>query len=125
MPGFVGADWIEAEMRSAAAVTPFPPGYGAGDLTVEDRSGSYEVGSGRSMIEFRAVCAWYEYWLGGYEASNQRQRHAALTMMRRFPTRESFRSADASFRELNDEIIAGAERNEPAELVRFLENNCR
>jgi hypothetical protein len=122
--GFLDAVGIEAEMRQAVATTPFPPGADPGRLTVDDRSGSYEVGLGRSMIEFRAMCAWYREWLGTREADLDRARRAAAVIAV-FPEWATYRLyMDDSGRDHVDRLVSAVREDQPALVGDELRINC-
>lgn len=123
-PGFLDASGVEAEMRLTAATTPFPPGADAGRLTVDDRSASYQAGSGRSMVEFRAMCAWYREWLATRETSPSRAERA-VSVVAIFPEWATYRlHMDGSAREHIDELIDAVRADRPQPVEAEVRINC-
>lgn len=123
-PGFLDKPGVEAEMRRAVATTPFPPGADAGRLTVDDASGSYEVGFGLSMVEFRAMCAWYREWLGNRTLDPARTARAEAVIAV-FPEWATYRlHMDDSGRDHIDRLLEAVHEDQPGPVADEVRINC-
>jgi hypothetical protein len=123
-PGFLDRAGVEAEMRRAAATTPFPPNADPGRLTVDGPAGSYEVGSGLSMVEFRAMCAWYREWLGTRRVDLGRAARAEAVIAV-FPEWATYRlHMDDSGRDHVDRLLDAVREDQPDPVADELRINC-
>ncbi len=124
-PGFLDKAGIETEMRRAAATTPFPPDADPGRLTVDDPSGSsYQVGFGQSMVEARAMCAWYREWLSTRETDVARASRAEAVISV-FPEWATYRLyMDDSGRDHVDRLLGAVRADQPGPLAEEVRINC-
>ncbi len=111
---------IEAEISSAVADNPLPPGYAYPLAQIraiaEDDSGrAGHVGT--ITVQQRYTCAWTDYWLVGKRAGNDAQMAAALARIEGFPKLMMVadpRFADDSIRDEISLVVAGAKAQDPA-----------
>ena len=111
---------IEAEISSAVADKPLPPGYAyplaqIRAIAEDDRGRAQQVGT--ITVQWRYTCAWTDYWLAGQRAGRDDQMAAALPRIEGFPKLMMVadpRFADDSIRDEMALVVAGAKAKDPA-----------
>ena len=118
---------VRAEMAAAMALTPLPAEATWQPIEL-DPGGTYGRGSGRSMVEFQAACAWFDLAVRAAAAEDSPTLARAMAMARVVPTWWSFNdpvvSVD-SMRQMVARLVEDAERHDMAAMARFVEVNCR
>lgn len=117
---------VAREMEVAKDRTPLPPGVGWQPINL-DPTASYGRGSGRTMIEFQAACAWFGYASEASREGDGRKLDLALSVVRAVPTWETFADpalADVTLRTLVSGAIADAFRGDFTAIDTFRKNNC-
>jgi len=120
---FQNAEAVRAEIEAAAADTPVPPGT-TPDVTLNDNGGVYEPGFGRQLVQGRAMCAWFDYWLTALAAGRSDDAEVASVASDQFSSWDIYIAADSSYTELIDGIIDSARLGDPTPMRQFVENNC-
>jgi hypothetical protein len=128
--GMGNADQYDAELAAAKAVTPIPPGATWPPYLerATDRSASYAVGLGQSMVEYNAYCLWLGYWYSAQErgdAANTRAAVAALEAARGWKTLTDPLTTDEAFRSGIQRTIDAAGRGEATVILRELNLNSQ
>ncbi len=119
-----GPGEARAEARQAITEVSLPPGK---EIRVEELNipnGLLEKGTGRSAVEFRAMCEWYRYYLAASKQQDPIAKEQALAGIRAFPTYSSYSSGDPTFVRLIDGIAVKLEFGDPSEVTNFVEANC-
>lgn len=121
--GFVSGADIDREAEDARAVTPLPPGATYPSYT-HDPGGAYQPGSGRSEVEFQAMCAWFRYWAEAIAKDDQAAIDRASTMWDEMRTWSPYRVADAARRRHLDSIVERARLGDPSGFLDEVKLNC-
>ena len=116
--GFVSGADIDREAEDARAVTPLPPGATYPSYT-HDPGGAYQPGSGRSEVEFQAMCAWFRYWAEAIAKDDQAAIDRASAMWDRIRTWSVYRSFDRASRDLVDSMVERARLGDASGLVKL------
>jgi hypothetical protein len=118
---------VADEIVLAKATTPMPAAATYRPIAL-DPGGSYGRGSGRSMVEFQAACAWFDAALGAHADGAVESSTRAMAVVAEIPRWWTFSDpsvADRTLVALVSDVVAGAERGDLAPMGRFVELNCR
>jgi len=121
--GFGSAADVEREIEAAKAATPLPPGATFSPIRLNSGA-DYQRGSGTSMIQFQAVCAWFDYWAKAIVGNDDRAEARASAIADEIRTWPSYLGSDVSLRSAWDSIIDQARLGDPSGLVQMVELNC-
>lgn len=122
--GFGGAEDIQREIDTAKATTPLPPG--ATFSPIKLMSGAdYQGGSGTSMIQFQAACAWFGYWADAITSGDANAEAQASAMADQIRTWQTYVTSDISLRSAWDSMIDQARLGDPSGLVQMVKANCQ
>lgn len=116
--GFVSGADIDREADAARAVTPLPPGASYPSYT-HDPGGAYQPGTGRSEVEFQAMCAWFRYWAEAIAKDDQAAAAQAAAMWDRIRTWSVYRSFDRASRDYVDSMVERARLGDASGLVKL------
>lgn len=117
------SDDIQAEIDEAMDTVPLPPGAAFSPIDL-DASGSFQAGLGTDMIQFQAVCAWFEYWAGAISDRDTESATRASEMADEIRGWSTYTSSDASLQANWDSIIDQARLGDPSGLAEMYKNNC-
>lgn len=127
--GMGNADQYDAEVAAAKAVTPIPPGatWPSYLERAEDRSASYGIGLGQSMVEYNAYCLWLGYWYEAQDGGDSAGVSVAATVLDDARGWESFTDplrGDEGFRNGIQRTIDAVESGDAPVVLRELNLNC-
>jgi hypothetical protein len=124
--GLAPAGEFQAEIDSAKAVVPLPPGATWPPYLVADKSASYSRGGGRDWVEFVSFCSWDGAWLAstasGASASAQADRDQIVAATSWDFYQGEF--ATDSFRDSIDQVIAAVRNGDRSQVQQFVALNC-
>jgi len=122
-PGMMNAGAAQAEIAAALKDVPIPPG--ATILpTIQDQSGTYQVGYGHTLVEGRAMCAWFRYWLAAIDGNRPADATRAADVAKLFPTWVIYRDGDISYTSLIDTVVRKANLGDLSPMAQFVAVNC-
>jgi len=112
---------IDAEIADAIGSTALPPGYSYPVAAIRAYAESNAARAqlvGAHAVSWHAMCAWTDYWLGGYRAGDAPRMAAALPAIEAFPhwLIADPRFADDSIRDELATVVAGARAGDAAPL---------
>lgn len=119
----VNADVVQNELAAALTDTPTPPGVTL-SVSLEDQTGEFQPGYGRALVQQASICAWFRYWLTGLAADDTTAATLAATEADGFRAWDTYTSADQSFRDVIDAVIAKTKLGDPVPMRSFVTNNC-
>jgi hypothetical protein len=105
---------IEAEIAATMAKTPLPPGYAYPIDKIRNLTEGREMRAmnvGTLSVQSHAMCAWTDYWLGGFRAHDEAVMAAALPAIKGFPRLMLIadpRFADDGIREQIADVVRAA-----------------
>ncbi len=118
---------VADEIAAAKVTTPMPPGATFAPIKL-DPAGTYGRGSGRSMVEFQAACAWFDMAVHAQAPGDAETSGRAMTIVAAIPSWWTFSdstAADHTLRALVGEVVASAQAGDTAPMARFVQLNCR
>ena len=113
---------VQAEIDRAKADTPLPPGGSFAPITLQ--GGTYQPGSGTTMIQYQAACSWWTFWADAISSGNTAAQKEASQMADQIRTWLVYTSSAESFRAHWDAFIAQAKLGDPTGLTQEVELNC-
>lgn len=116
--GFVGGADIDGEADAVRAVTPPPPGPSYPSYT-HDPGGAYQPGTGRSEVEFQAMCAWFRYWAQAIAEDDRAAVVEASAKWDRIRTWSAYRNFDRASRDDVDSMVERARLGDASGLVKL------
>lgn len=124
--GLVDAQGFQAEITSAEAVVPIPPGM-TWPASINARDGeSYSADGGRVQVEYTAFCLWSQAWLNATAGGDTGASRQALSVLTDYPTWTGYTGqfATQSYRDVVDAVIAGAVAGNRGPVTHFVGINC-
>lgn len=127
--GMGDAEAYQAELDTAKAVTPLPPGaaWPAFLDSAPDDDATYGTGLGRQMVEFGAYCLWLGYWHEAHAVGDRQSVERALDTLDDVRTWKSMtdpQTMDEIGRDLIQDTIDAAFAGDPGPVLQQLELNC-
>ncbi|HWP63014.1 MAG TPA: hypothetical protein VNO86_06045 [Candidatus Binatia bacterium] len=119
--GFVSGADIDREAEQARAVVPLPPGFTYPPPSTHDPGGAYQPGTGRSEVEFQAMCAWFRYWAEATAKDDQAGVARATAMVDQIRTWSAYRNFDQASRDHLESMIERARLGDASGLIRLCE----
>lgn len=113
---------VQAEIAQAQSVTPLPPG--ASFAPVQLQGGNYQPGSGTTMVQYQAACAWWAFWAEAISAADTANQSGASQMAEEIRTWQVYTGATQSLRDHWDDFIESAKLGDATGLVQEIELNC-
>lgn len=127
--GIGSAADYDAELASAKAVTPIPPGATWPPYLdhAPDPNAGYGVGLGQSMVEVNAYCLWLGDWYQARQTGDQLRAGSARQVLDQARGWESFNNlaADQSYRAHIRGVIDAVDSGDEATVLAELGVNCQ
>lgn len=125
--GLESAAAYQAEIDAAKRVVPLPAGARwPWWVNVQNQSGDYATGGGRSQVEGAAFCLWLGDWIAARQSGDSARQSADRATLLQVPTWEMYTGefADTSYREVIAGVLVGVRSNDPAPGQAFSSANC-